>query len=52
MVADLGNGGDVSSTRTALRFAGIYQVETGPAAGIAFSVGKQLYDFGSGAAKL
>ena len=50
--ADLDDGGDVSSTRTALRFGAFFQFESGPAPGIVVSVGQQNYDFGGDAVKL
>lgn len=49
---DLEDGGEVSSTRTALRFSALYLFDTGPAAGVSVSVGQQDYDFGSGATRL
>lgn len=50
--ADLDDGGEVSATRTALRFAAIYQFETGTAAGVSVSLGQQDYSFGDNAQRL
>lgn len=50
--ADLDDGGDVSSTRYALRFSGIYLFDNGDIAGVSVSGGYQDYEFGSGATRL
>jgi len=50
--ADLSGGGDVSSTRVFLSFAGLYQFDGGNAAGLSIGIGQQSYDFDGGAVPL
>jgi long-subunit fatty acid transport protein len=50
--ADLSGGGDVSSTRVFLSFAGLYQFDEGNAAGLSIGLGQQSYDFDGGAVPL
>ncbi|MFK7940434.1 MAG: hypothetical protein AB8B82_13725 [Roseovarius sp.] len=50
--ADLSGGGDVSATRAALRFGGLYTFENGAAAGVSLQLGNHGYDFGGGAVPL
>jgi opacity protein-like surface antigen len=50
--ADLSGGGDVSATRTFFRVGGLYRFDQSTAIGLAFGLGEQSYDFGSGADRL
>lgn len=50
--ADLSGGGEVSATRTFLRIGALYRFDQSSGLGLAFGIGEQSYDFGSGAAPL